>query len=45
MISTHAGDDYADLIEASPAIGFLNKIELSAAGVRSLLDVSAPQGT
>ncbi|MEV4342860.1 response regulator [Actinoplanes sp. NPDC049596] len=37
MISTHAGDDYADLIEESPAIGFLSKLHLSAAGVEALL--------
>jgi CheY-like chemotaxis protein len=37
MISTHAGDDYQDLIEASPAVGFLSKIALSARAVRDLL--------
>ncbi|MFF5084574.1 response regulator [Actinoplanes sp. NPDC000266] len=37
MISTHAGDDYHDLIEESPAIGFLSKLELSAAAVEKLL--------
>ncbi|XVV16136.1 response regulator [Actinoplanes sp. CA-131856] len=37
MISTHSGDDYADLIAASPAIGFLSKIELSATAVRDLV--------
>ena len=37
MISTHSGDDYADLVEESPAIGFLNKVELSGAAVRKLL--------
>jgi DNA-binding NarL/FixJ family response regulator len=37
MISTHAGDDYQDLIEDSPAIGFLAKTALSAAAVRDLL--------
>jgi DNA-binding NarL/FixJ family response regulator len=42
MISTHAGDDYADLIEDSPAIGFLSKVELSGAAVVSL--VSAHPG-
>ncbi|WP_240670514.1 response regulator [Actinoplanes solisilvae] len=45
MISTHSGDDYADLIEASSAIGFINKIELSAVTVRSLVGVTEPQGT
>ncbi|GAA0464181.1 response regulator [Paractinoplanes deccanensis] len=37
MISTHSGEDYADLIAASPAIGFLSKIELSAGAVRDLV--------
>jgi len=45
MISTHTGDDYQDLIEASPALGFLNKLELSGAAVRTLLEVSVPRGT
>jgi DNA-binding NarL/FixJ family response regulator len=34
MISTHAREDYADLIAESPATGFLPKAELSAAAVR-----------
>jgi CheY-like chemotaxis protein len=37
MISTHAGEDYADLIAESPAAGFLPKAELSAAGIRRIL--------
>ena len=37
MISTHAEEDYADLIAESPAAGFLSKAELSAAGVRRIL--------
>ncbi|WP_433364945.1 AAA family ATPase [Actinoplanes sp. CA-142083] len=37
MISTHSGEDYADLIAASPAIGFLSKIELSAQAVEELV--------
>jgi CheY-like chemotaxis protein len=37
MISTHAGEDYADLIAESPATGFLPKAELSAAGIRRIL--------
>jgi CheY-like chemotaxis protein len=37
MISTHSGDDYEDLIEASPAIGFLSKLDLSAVAVSTLL--------
>ena len=43
IISTHAAEDFADLIEVSPAIGFLPKWELSAAAVLALLR-AAPQG-
>jgi len=38
LISTHAEQDYADLIAASPAIGFVAKTSLSAAAIRGLLD-------
>jgi DNA-binding NarL/FixJ family response regulator len=37
MISTHAGEDYAELIAESPALGFLPKAELSAAAIRRIL--------
>jgi DNA-binding NarL/FixJ family response regulator len=37
MISTHAEDEFAELIEASPAIGFVAKAELSAGAIRALL--------
>lgn len=37
MISTHAGEDYAELIAESPAAGFLPKAELSAAAIRRIL--------
>jgi DNA-binding NarL/FixJ family response regulator len=37
IISTHAEEDYADLIAASPAIGFLPKTILSARAIRDLL--------
>jgi DNA-binding NtrC family response regulator len=37
MISTHREVDYADLIAESPAIGFLNKTDLSAAEIHRLL--------
>jgi CheY-like chemotaxis protein len=37
MISTHAGEDYAELIAESPATGFLPKAELSAAAIRRVL--------
>jgi DNA-binding NarL/FixJ family response regulator len=38
LTSTHAGRDYADLIEASPALGFLPKSELSAAAIQAILN-------
>ena len=37
LISTHAEQDYAELIAASPAIGFLSKTTLSADAIRDLL--------
>jgi DNA-binding NarL/FixJ family response regulator len=37
LISTHAREDYADLIAESPAAGFMAKAELSAAAIRRVL--------
>ncbi|HWD72357.1 MAG TPA: response regulator [Actinomycetota bacterium] len=37
LISTHSEEDFADLIAASPAIGFLPKWKLSARGIENLL--------
>jgi DNA-binding NarL/FixJ family response regulator len=37
LISTHSAEDFADLIAASPAIGFLSKARLSPAAVERLL--------
>jgi CheY-like chemotaxis protein len=37
LISTHAELDFADLIAASPAVGFLAKSALSAGAIRDLL--------
>jgi DNA-binding NarL/FixJ family response regulator len=37
LISTHDEADFADLIAASPAIGFLSKADLSATTIRRLL--------
>jgi CheY-like chemotaxis protein len=37
LISTHAEQDYAELIASSPAVGFLPKTALSAAAIRDLL--------
>jgi DNA-binding NarL/FixJ family response regulator len=38
LISTHAEDDYAELLESSPAIGFLSKSAVSGNGIRAVLD-------
>jgi DNA-binding NarL/FixJ family response regulator len=38
LISTHDEQDYADLIAASPAVGFLPKSALAADAIRRLLD-------
>ena len=37
LISSHAEVDFIDLIDASPALGFIPKAELSARGVRDLV--------
>jgi DNA-binding NarL/FixJ family response regulator len=37
LVSTHAQQEFADLIEASPVGGFLSKSELSASAIRGLL--------
>ena len=37
MISTHAEDDFADLIGQSPALGFISKSSLSAVAIRDML--------
>jgi CheY-like chemotaxis protein len=37
LISTHAEEDFADLVAQSPALGFLSKSRLSAAAVCDLL--------
>jgi DNA-binding NarL/FixJ family response regulator len=54
LVSTHAEEDYADLIAASPAIGFVAKSTLSADAIRDLMEgggggvgadrVSGPRG-
>jgi DNA-binding NarL/FixJ family response regulator len=48
LISTRDADDLADLVEASRAVGFLSKSELSEAAIRRLLGdapISAPRET
>jgi DNA-binding NarL/FixJ family response regulator len=37
LISTHVEEDYAELIAASPAVGFLAKTALSAGAIQNLL--------
>jgi DNA-binding NarL/FixJ family response regulator len=37
LISTHAEEDFGELIAASPAIGFLSKARLSANAIRDML--------
>jgi DNA-binding NarL/FixJ family response regulator len=44
LISTHAEDDYAELIAASPTAGFLPKTELSATAIHTLLHHSPDGG-
>jgi DNA-binding NarL/FixJ family response regulator len=43
LISTHDQADFAELIEASPALGFIGKADLSGDRVRALL--SGSRGT
>lgn len=38
LISSHAPDDFADLIEASPAVGFVSKSRLSARAIQQVLE-------
>ena len=42
LISTHAEEQFAELIAASPAVGFLAKADLSADAIMTLLSASAP---
>ena len=37
LISAYSGDDFADLIAASPAVSFLPKSDLSGAAIRGIL--------
>jgi two-component system, NarL family, nitrate/nitrite response regulator NarL len=38
LISTHGEEDFEELIEASPAIGFLPKTELSGRALRAMVE-------
>jgi two-component system nitrate/nitrite response regulator NarL len=44
LISTHAEDDFAELIAESPAAGFISKSELSAHAIQRLLDGRSGDG-
>jgi DNA-binding NarL/FixJ family response regulator len=44
MISAYAEEDYAELIAASPAVGFLPKTALSGQRIRDLVQDGAGQG-
>jgi DNA-binding NarL/FixJ family response regulator len=44
LISTHGEREYADLIEASPAVGFLAKTDLSAATIRRMIAAQDESG-
>ena len=37
LISTHAAQDFTELIETSPAVGFLSKSALTGAAIRNLV--------
>jgi CheY-like chemotaxis protein len=37
LISTHAAEDFAELISTSPAVGFLSKSALAASSIRDLV--------
>ena len=45
LISTHAREEFADLIETSPAAGFVSKSELSADAIRALLSDNGSIGS
>ena len=38
IISSHDGDDFEDLLEASPALGFVSKSGLSGDAIRAVLE-------
>jgi chemotaxis response regulator CheB len=44
LVSTYAESDLAEMIDTSPAVGFLQKFSLSPDAIRNLLKVSGPQG-
>jgi chemotaxis response regulator CheB len=44
MVSTYAESDLAEMIDTSPAVGFLQKFSLSPDAIRNLLNVTGPRG-
>lgn len=44
LISTHSVEEFAELIEASPAIGFISKSALSAEAIRRLTTTGDESG-
>ena len=44
LVSTYAESDLAEMIDASPAVGFLQKFSLSPDAIRNLLNLSGSQG-
>ena len=45
LISTHAREEFAELIAASPAVGFIAKADLSADAIEALLSRPASERT
>ena len=44
LVSTYAESDLTEMIEASPAVGFLQKFSLSPDAIRELVKVTKPRG-
>ncbi|MET0951879.1 MAG: response regulator transcription factor [Aeromicrobium sp.] len=44
LVSTHDRDDFAEMVEASSAVGFLQKIELSAELILQTVSRAGPRG-
>jgi CheY-like chemotaxis protein len=44
LVSTYAEADLADMIAASPAVGFLQKFSLTPEAIHDLLAISGPRG-
>jgi DNA-binding NarL/FixJ family response regulator len=44
LISTHAEDDFAEMIVESPAAGFISKSELSARAIQGLVEGCSESG-